>query len=139
MQKYSFYIITFIVASLLLAGCASNNEIKANLGQEFALSINQSAQIEGENLYISFKEVLEDSRCATGATWIWEGRVSIALDIKHNGSPYKMVLVQYGLNNQYASETYETYRLDFKVNPYPILGTEIVKDDYQLFLTVSKR
>ena len=50
-----------------------------------------------------------------------------------------MALVQYGLNNQYASETYETYRLDFKVNPYPILGTEIAKDDYQLFLTVGKR
>jgi hypothetical protein len=50
-----------------------------------------------------------------------------------------MVLIQYGLNNQYASETYEMYQLDFKINPYPILGTEIATDDYQLFLTVSKR
>ena len=56
------------MSCLLLVGCASNNEIKANLGQEFALSINQSAKIVGENLQIIFKEVLEDSRCATGAT-----------------------------------------------------------------------
>jgi hypothetical protein len=50
-----------------------------------------------------------------------------------------MVLIQSGLNNQYAGEIYEAYQLVFKVNPYPILGTKIATDDYQLFLTVSKR
>ncbi len=50
-----------------------------------------------------------------------------------------MVLIQSGLNNQYASETYEAYQFDFKINPYPILGTDIATDDYQLFLTVTKR
>ena len=68
MRKYSLYVLAFVAAFLLLAGCAGKSEIKANLGQEFALSINQSARIEGEKLQISFKEVLEDSRCATGAT-----------------------------------------------------------------------
>jgi uncharacterized protein YcfL len=68
MKKYSFYILAFVAAFLLLASCNSTSEIKANLGQEFALSINQSAQVEGENLQISFEDILEDSRCATGAT-----------------------------------------------------------------------
>ena len=123
----------------MLVSCTGTDELKTGLGQEFTLSIGQSAQIEGENLQFRFEEVLEDSRCATGATCIWEGRVSLVVEIKDNGSPYRMVLIQYGLNNQYVSETYKEYQLSFKVNPYPELGTEIATDDYRLLLTVSER
>lgn len=123
----------------MLVGCTDTDELTADLGQEFTLSIGQSAQIEGENLQVRFQEVIEDSRCATGATCIWEGRVSLAVEIKDNGSPYKMVLIQSGMNNQYASETYKAYQLTFKVHPYPELGTDIDTDDYRLLLTVSER
>ena len=123
----------------MLFSCTGTNEVKVGLDQEFALSIGQSAQIEGENLQVRFEEVIEDSRCATGATCIWEGRVSLAVEIKDNGSPYKMVLIQSGMNNQYASETYEAYQFTFKVNPYPELGRDIATNDYQLLLTVSER
>jgi hypothetical protein len=68
MKKYFLYIMAFISAFLLLTSCTGTSEVKANLGQEFALSVHQSAKIEGENLQISFEEVLEDSRCAIGAT-----------------------------------------------------------------------
>lgn len=55
--------------SLLLAGCGSNTgEVQASLGQEFTLSINQTATISGQNLSIKFIDVTEDSRCPTGAT-----------------------------------------------------------------------
>ena len=139
MKKYSFYLLAFITVFLLLGSCTSTSEIKVSLGQEFTLSINQSARIEGENLQIRFKEVLEDSRCAIGATCIWEGRVSLALEINDNGSPYKMILTQSGMNDQYTNETYKAYQFAFKVNPYPELGTEIAIGDYQLLMTVSKR
>ncbi len=139
MRKYSFYLLAFTSIFLLLVSCTGTDELKTGLGQEFTLSIGQSAQIEGENLQVRFEEVLEDSRCPTGATCIWEGRVSLAVEIKDNGSPYKMVLIQSGMNNQYVSETYEEYQLTFKVNPYPELGTDMATDDYQLLLTVSER
>ncbi len=139
MKKYSLYILASVSILLFLVSCTGTNKLKADLGQEFTLSIGQSAQIEGENLQVRFEEVLEDSRCATGATCIWEGRVSIAVEINDNGSPYKMVLIQSGMNNQYVSETYKAYQLTFKVNPYPELGTDIATGDYQLLLTVSER
>lgn len=139
MRKYSFYLLVCVAIFLLLGSCTDTGELEAGLGQEFTLSIGQSAQIEGQNLRVSFEEVLEDSRCATGATCIWEGRVSLVVEIKDNGSPYRMALIQYGLNNQYVSETYKEYQLSFKVNPYPELGTEIATDDYRLLLTVSER
>jgi hypothetical protein len=139
MKKYGLYLLACVATLLLLGGCVvTSDEIQADPGQEFSLSIGQSAVISGENLEIKFKEVVEDSRCATGATCIWEGRVSLVVEIKDNGSPYRMVLIQYGLNNQYVSETYNEYQLSFKVNPYPELGTEIASGDYRLLLTVSK-
>ncbi len=139
MKKYSLYLLASVSILLLLVNCTGTNELKTGLGQEFTLSIGQSAQIEGENLQVRFEEVLEDSRCPTGATCIWEGRVSLAVEIKDNGSPYKMVLIQSGMNNPYVSETYKAYQLTFKVNPYPELGKDIATDDYQLLLTVSER
>ncbi len=139
MWKYSFYLLASVAILLLLVSCTGTDELKTGLGQEFNLSIGQSAQIEGENLQVRFGEVLEDSRCPTGATCIWEGRVSLAVEIKDNGSPYKMVLIQSGMNDQYTSETYKAYQLTFKVNPYPELGTEIATDDYRLLLMISER
>ena len=139
MKKYIFHILAIVAVLLLLSSCTNVGEIKSNLDQEFTLSIGQSTQIEGESLQISFEDVLEDSRCEIGANCIWEGRVSLALEIKDNSSPYKMILMQYGLNNQYSNEIYKAYQFAFKVNPYPELGTEIVKNDYQLLMTVSKR
>lgn len=139
MKKYNLYLLASAAIFLLLAGCIGTDELTADLGQEFTLSIGQSARIEGESLQVSFEEVLEDSRCPTGATCIWEGRVSIAVEITDNESPYRMVLIQSGMSDQYASETYKEYQFTFKVNPYPELGTEIATGDYRLLLTVSKR
>ena len=139
MKKYRLYLLASISIFLLLVSCTGTDELTAGLDQEFTLSIGQSARIEGEDLQVRFEEVIEDSRCATGSACIWEGRVSLAVEIKDNGSPYKMVLIQSGMNNQYASETYKAYQLTFKVNPYPELGKDIATDDYQLLLTISER
>src|SRR5262245_3921286 len=42
-------------------------------GQEFELSINQEAVVEGESLAVAFEAVLEDSRCPEGVDCIWSG------------------------------------------------------------------
>ena len=138
MFKYGFYLLAFAAVFLLLGGCASNGGLKASLGQQFSLSIGQSAQIEGEDLQIKFVEVVEDSRCPTDATCIWEGRVSVAVEIKEDNSPYKMVLIQPGMTDQYSEETYKEYLFTFKVEPYPEVDEEIAVTEYRLLLTVSK-
>ncbi len=126
------------MAVVLLGGCVVTGGVKADPGQEFSLSIGQTATIEGENLHIRFEEVVEDSRCPTGATCVWEGRVSLTVEITENGSPYRMVLIQPGLTDQYTRETYQGYQLTFKVEPYPEVDQEIAPSDYRLLLTVSK-
>ena len=139
MKRYGLYLLAFVATLLLLGGCVViPGEVKADPGQEFSLSIGQSAVISGENFLIKFKEIVEDSRCPEGATCIWEGRVSAIVEITDNGSPYQMVLTQSGLTDEYAEETYKEYRLTFKVEPYPEVGAEIASADYRLLLTVSK-
>ena len=138
MFKYGFYLVAFVAIFLLLGGCIGTGGLKASLGQQFSLSIGQSAQIEGEDLQIKFVEVVEDSRCPTGATCIWEGRVSLTVEIKEDNSPYKMVLIQPGMTDQYSEETYKEYRFTFKVEPYPEVDKEIAVTEYRLLLTVSK-
>ncbi len=139
MKKYGLYLLACVATLLLLGGCVvTSDEIQADPGQEFSLSIGQSAVISGENFEIKFKEIVEDSRCPEGANCIWEGRVSAIVEITENGSPYQMVLTQPGLTDEYAEETYKEYRLIFKVEPYPEVGSEIATADYRLLLTVSK-
>ncbi len=139
MKKHWLYLLGCVAALLLLAGCVVTPDgPKAELGQESSLSIGQSAVISGENLLIKFKEIAEDSRCPEGAICIWEGRVRVIVEITENGSPFEMVLTQPGLSDKYVEETYKEYRLTFKVEPYPEVGTVIATADYRLLLTVSK-
>jgi hypothetical protein len=138
-KKHGLYLLAYVAILLLLASCAvTPGEVKADLGQEFSLSIGQSVVITGENLEIKFQEVVEDSRCPKDVTCVWAGRVSCVVEITEDGSLYRMVLTQPGLTDQYVEETYKEYQLTFKVEPYPEVDTEIPSSDYRLLLSVSK-
>jgi hypothetical protein len=102
------------------------------------LSIGQHAFIAGENLEVTFKEVIEDGRCPGGVTCIWAGRVTCVVELTHTGISYRMVLTEPGLTDEYSKERYEGYELAFHVTPYPEAGREIPKDMYRLHLIISK-
>ncbi len=138
MWKYIFYLLASVAIILLIGSCAGTSEVKASLDEEFSLGIDQSVLIAGEGLRIKFVEVSEDSRCSKGVTCVWEGRVNAVVEISDNDSSCRMELIQPGLIDQYARETYEGYQLTFKVEPYPEAGKEITADEYRLLLIVSK-
>jgi hypothetical protein len=124
---------------LAMSGCTGgSSDIEASLGEEFTLSIGQSALITGEDLEIEFEDVIEDSRCPRDVTCIWAGRVSCIVTITDNDFSYRMVLTEPGLTDHYTRETYEEYHLAFHVEPYPEAGKNISKDDYRLLLIVSE-
>jgi len=124
--------------AICLTSCGSNSgDVGAHLDYGFPLAIGQKAVIAGENLEIKFIDVMEDSRCPTGATCIWAGRVSVKVEIKDSDGSYEMALVQSGLSDEYAVETYKDYKISYKVIPYPELGIDIGREDYRLQLTIS--
>jgi len=135
--KSAFFIM--VVVAILLAGCAgTTGEVKAQLGKEFSLSLGQTAVISGENLEITFEEVLEDSRCPKGVVCIWAGRVRCLVQITKNDSSEKVELTEPGNNDQYSSETFKIYQFAFNVIPYPDIDKEIEESEYRMLMTINK-
>lgn len=128
-----------LLAALLLVSCvAPFGRVSAELGEEFDLDIGQWVKIKGEKLEIKFAEVVEDSRCPKDVTCVWQGRVSLTLEITDDGHLYRMALLQYGLFYGYDTEIYQEYRFTFKVEPYPEEDKKIADSDYRLVMTVNR-
>ncbi len=137
MWKYVFLLV-IVVLSLVLGGCTgSSQEVKAKLGEEFSLQIGQTALLADENVKITFKEVITDSRCPKNVTCIWAGQVSCLTEVTKGGTLNKLVLTQPGLSDP-ATESFNGYKVAFNVTPYPEAGKQIAQDEYRLVLTVSK-
>ena len=71
---------------LLLTGCVTGKSPEGlsrssdiNLGEEFALALGASTSLTGTPWLLTFERVVEDSRCATGVTCVWEGNARIAV------------------------------------------------------------
>jgi hypothetical protein len=139
MLKRSLILAVLVSVVLLALGCFTPfGRVNAELGEEFDLDIGQSVKIKGEKLEIEFAEVIEDSRCAKDVTCIWQGRISLTLEITDDGDIYNMTLLQYGLFYGYDTETYQQYRFTFKVEPYPEENMKITDSDYRLVMTVNR-
>ncbi len=131
-------VIVLVVLLLVSSACWLGN-IEASLGQQFSLAIGQSAVITGENLEITFKEVIEDSRCARDVVCIQAGRVVSLVTITQDGVIKEITLTQLGLTDQHIVETHSGYRFTFGVEPYPEEADKPIKSgEYRLLLTISK-
>ncbi len=111
----------------------------ASLGQQVTLAIGQEVTFVGEPLRIAFVEVASDSRCPTGATCVWQGEASCRLTITFQDSKNSMIVTQSGLTDTPATATFNSYDIQFRVQPYPELAKQIKKSDYRLELTVRKK
>jgi hypothetical protein len=129
----------FIAVSLVaaFAGCSEPAAIEAAPGEEFTLGVGQSAVITGEDLSITFVEVISDTRCPKDAICIWMGEVSCLIEVTQNGGTQSKVLTQPGLSAPVTTD-YGRYDILFNVLPYPEAGKEIKADDYRLELTVTR-
>ena len=138
-MKNSALLLAVLVALLSVGSACQPCDIEAGLGQEFSLAIGQKAQITGENLKISFKEVSEDSRCARDVTCVWEGRVVCLLEITQDGVLNEITITQPGLTDQAAEESHQGYTFMFNVEPYPEeADKQIGRSEYRLLLTLSQ-
>lgn len=111
---------------------------KTRLGHEFTLSIGNPVSITGEDLRLTFQEVVQDNRCPTGAECITEGMVVCLLEVERGTSAYNIELAQPGLYYDYSQNTFDGYKYSFIVKPYPEVDKEIAEGDYRLLLTLEK-
>jgi hypothetical protein len=129
----------FLLVQAVVLGCQPvGGRVTASLGNEFSLSVGQTAELTAEKLTLQFEGVQEDSRCPRGATCVWQGRVSCTVKINDNGAVSTIVLSEPGLTEQPGANVYRNYKFSSRVLPYPELNRKIATEDYRLFLTVTR-
>ena len=134
-----FSLLAVLLLLLLLAACGGEaGEVKANLGQEFSLSIGQTASIQDEALKLKFLEVISDSRCPKDVTCVWQGQASCLVEITYSELLHKVTLIQPGLSEEPSQIDFNDYLIKFNLTPYPEAGKEIKKNDYRLRLVVTR-
>jgi hypothetical protein len=136
--KYGIFILSIIGIVLAVSGCYQTSVIRANLDEEFTLSIGQQVIIRGENLRLTFSSVSEDSRCPANVNCIQEGQVVCNILITHADSSTSATLMQSGLTDKYAIETVSGYILSFNLTPYPQSEQPIPAGLYRLHMVVTK-
>lgn len=136
MHRFVMWLAIAVAVLLPFSGCSKPAEsMDVGLDEEFALSVGQSATIEGENISITFVEVVSDSRCPTGATCIWAGEASCLIEFTDSESRYRKVLTEPGSSSP-PEASITSYEIEFTLLPYPELGKETATKDYRLQLTV---
>jgi len=77
-----------LCAVAAVSACATVEPVVvAEPGVAFSLPIGKTATINGDGTKITFRQVPEDSRCATDVTCVWEGDAKIEVTISRTGSP----------------------------------------------------
>jgi len=105
------------------------------LGLIFELQPNRYAEFPDEKLSITFLDILEDSRCPTGVTCVWQGRISLSFNVSQAVNK-ELILNTLDKNTETIFGKYQVELIDVK--PYPISTTPINDDDYVAMLRISK-
>jgi hypothetical protein len=92
MQLKNKFIFAGIMALLLISGCifpgrdaSLQEDIQVQLNEEFNLQYHQTAIVENENIFITFKEVVSDSRCPVEVLCAIAGDAVITLHVNAFG------------------------------------------------------
>ena len=110
----------------------SNFEIKQNQSESIGIKINQT--IEFEDLEIKFIKI-EDSRCPSDVTCIWEGEAKITFQIKQQSESQTITLTTQDISTTTSVGRYEISLMN--IVPYPTT-TKGISDEYIATINITK-
>ena len=132
--------VSLLFLCTVVSAISSCGKDEYKMGEEFSLSIGETASIKGEQLQIRFLEISEDSRCPRNVTCIWEGRAIAVIEVLQGDASQQIMLIEQGLSDPFAKEQFGEYEFLFRILPYPEKAeVPISPDDYSLMLTVNKK
>ena len=129
MKTSLLVIIAFSLVTLQVFGQSESSE-KYHLGEPFEIKMDQTIQFE--DLKLHFRDI-EDSRCPLDVTCIWEGKVTVMIDIQ-NQTHKNAAYFTPGFTSTYHIP-YEITLVD--IQPHPI-STQDTTDQYIATLSISK-
>ena len=111
----------------------------APLGKEVSLKIDQTLEIESENLEIKFLGMTSDSRCPKGTDCVWAGQVIVMVNVWKAGEnlgEFELIDTNDGRVSPTQVDNYEIFLL--KVKPYREVNKIINTKDYIITIKVDK-
>lgn len=131
-------------ATLLLLGCQNGNTspgaqpgpsetIRAHFLEEFSLRVDQSADLASPPASLSLLAVEGDSRCPVDVQCVWQGDVSVIVDLRVPGLDVRRdTLHSSGRDGDQRSMTLGNVKLTLRaVAPDPHSGQSIPAKDYR--------
>ena len=125
------YLVIFLIliGTVGLSFALEVKEIKSD--EPFMIKLHQTLSID--NLDVTFWGI-DDSRCPSDVTCIWEGRASVTLYI-YNQTQYRTIILTTGENTTSYVDSYEINLID--ISPYPV-STKDISKDYIATISISK-
>ncbi len=106
------------------------------IGTEFSLYVGDSVVIKDHGIKLKFLDVLEDSRCPSDVICIWEGTVSLMINIEFNGQDLGNFILN--SSNSHKASFMEYYAKFKELKPYPISTEIIPKTSYHATFIVGE-
>ncbi|MCV0372275.1 MAG: hypothetical protein K5793_01795 [Nitrosarchaeum sp.] len=151
MIKYSVFFLIFVGIGFLPVNAQSLQDISES-GIVFEIQPQQPAEFASEHLTVMFLEVLEDSRCPSDVTCVWEGQIRLAFEIFQDSTDkiilnnndtvtamYQDSSIEIVLINNESVSVFDKYQIQLiDVKPYPNNTLTINPSDYAAVLKISK-
>lgn len=100
----------------------------AEIDTEISLYIGESVIINDHGITLKFVDVLDDSRCPSDVVCVWEGTVSLMINIQYSNQDLGNFILN--LTNLHKA-SFMGYYVKFKaLEPYPISTETIPKTSY---------
>ncbi len=135
-MRYILFFALIVVSLILISSCVTPTRI-LQAGQ-FVLKPGESITSADGSTKVTFVELAEDSRCATGVECVWAGQVKVLLEITFGTEIQQYTLVS-GTKFEGNLDSIDigdySIRLT-QVDPYPVYGQDINPADYRVTLDI---
>jgi len=132
-----------ILVLLLLVSAFSFSQENPVESPLIAIKIPLGETIQIGNHEITFKEVLEDSRCPVGVNCVWAGRAKISIEVsdEENKVMEKNLIfgeiIQGESNDMVLVTENDNQVIGLKLNPYPNYNEQVEDRSYVLLVYVE--
>jgi len=132
-----------VAALAALAGCGSSTGPDVDLEGalvtvpvEVTLRFGDDLVVDGTVLRMSFAAVLEDSRCPSDVTCVWEGNAKVEIGIGAGTGPTHALQLNTSLDPR-AVEWNDVLVTLLEVTPHPVSDVPITDADYVVKLRLE--
>jgi hypothetical protein len=127
------YFLIFLIVIGFVANVFAIDSKEIELDKQFTIKTEQTISLD--NLKVTFLEIVEDSRCPSDVTCVWQGRASIKINAENEDHSEDMILT-IGENSTEQIEMYKINLID--LSPYPISKKIISPGEYVATMNISK-